>query len=291
MSIRFAPLLISLALLSGNALADHVIKTLVPTEVRKSYDGLLVAMSATALDAPEERHDWTGLYVGGFVGGAAGTRATTTQPNSPGNNGWNNTLEGPYSYLTKAAAMGGGTVGYNWQLGRSPYVVGIEGELGHLGSKGSTIDPGSSGTNNDGSHETKIGGTYGFVGGRAGYAYKRSLFFVKGGAVFLKTKTGYNDDCSTGACGPGLLNTSAKKQAVGYGIGAGIEQALPPEWFEQAKNITIKVEYLYLGIERRQTSSGTASTDSAPLPVYVTSDRIRGIHTAKIGINYHFAGF
>ena len=59
MSIRFAPLLISLALLSGNALADHVIKTLVPTEVRKSYDGLLVAMAATALDAPEERHDWT----------------------------------------------------------------------------------------------------------------------------------------------------------------------------------------------------------------------------------------
>ena len=83
MSIRFAPLLISLALLSGNALADHVIKTLVPTEVRKSYDGLLVAMAATALDAPEERHDWTGLYVGGFVGGAAGTRATTTQPKSP----------------------------------------------------------------------------------------------------------------------------------------------------------------------------------------------------------------
>ena len=63
-------------------------------------------MSATALDAPEERHDWTGLYVGGFVGGAAGTRATTTQPNSPGNNGWNNAAEATYSCLTKAAAMG-----------------------------------------------------------------------------------------------------------------------------------------------------------------------------------------
>ena len=34
--------------------------------------------------------------------------------------------------------MGGGTVGYNWQLGRSPYVVGIEGELGHLVTKGSS---------------------------------------------------------------------------------------------------------------------------------------------------------
>ena len=109
--------------------------------------------------------------------------------------------------------------------------------------------------------------------------------------MFVNTKSGYVDDCRTAPCGGGLLRTSGNKTSVGYGIGGGIEQVLPSEWFEQAKNISIKVEYLYLGIERRQTSSGTASTDSAPLPVYVTSDRIRGIHTAKIGINYHFDGF
>ena len=280
MSIRFAPLLISLALLPGTTLADHVIRTLVPTEVRKSYDGLLVAMSATALDAPEERHDWTGLYVGGFGGGAAGTRVNTTQPGI-----WNGSSD-PYSYNTRAGSIGGGTVGYNWQLGRSPYVVGIEGELGHLGSKGSTIDPGSGGANNDGSHETKIGGTYGFVGGRAGYAYKRSLLYVKGGAVFMQTKTGYSDDCSTGACGSGLLETHGKKKSVGYAIGGGIEQALPPDWFKYAKNITVKVEYLYLGVERSQNTSGESSGITL-----TTADRIKGIHTAKIGINYHFDGF
>ena len=291
MNIKVAPLFISLALalLSGNALADHVIKTLVPTEVRKSYDGLLVAMAATALDAPEERHDWTGLYVGGFVGGAAGTRVNTSQPIDDNGNAWKGT-NGSDSYNTKAAVMGGGTVGYNWQLGESPYVVGIEAELGYMGMKGSSADPLSKWVDSPAnSHKTKIGGTYGLIGGRIGYAYKRSLFYVKSGAVFVNTKSGYIDDCNTvPACGGGLLRTSGNKTSVGYGIGGGIEQALPSEWFEQAKNISIKVEYLYLGVERSQNTSGINVGGIAPL---TTSDRIKGIHTAKIGINYHFDGF
>ena len=280
MKIKFIPLFISLVFLSGNALADHVIKNLVPSEVRKSYDGLLVAMSATALDAPEDRHDWTGLYVGGFGGGAAGTKTKTAGPS-----GWNEDNSQDFSYNTKAGAMGGGTVGYNWQLGKSPYVVGIEGELGYMGMKGISTDPQSPGS--DGHHKTKIDDGYGVIGGRVGYAYKRSLLYVKGGAVFMQTKTSYTDDCASSPCGPGLLSTDGKKKSVGYAIGGGIEQALPPDWFKYAKNFSIKVEYLYLGVERTQNTSGSTTSGST----YTTADRIKGIHTAKIGINYHFDGF
>ena len=248
-------------------------------------------MSATALDAPEDRHDWTGLYVGGFVGGAAGTRVNTSQPIDANGNTWKGTNGPDDSYNTKANVMGGGTVGYNWQLGESPYVVGIEAELGYMGMKGSSADPLSvaAGDSPANSHKTKIGGTYGLIGGRLGYAYKRSLFYVKSGAVFVNTKSGYVDDCSTvPACGGGLLRTSGNKTSVGYGIGGGIEQVLPSEWFEQAKNISIKVEYLYLGVERSQNTSGINVGGVNPL---TTVDRIKGIHTAKIGINYHFDGF
>jgi len=70
-------------------------------------------MSATALDAPEDRHDWTGLYVGGFVGGAAGTRVNTSQPIDANGNTWKGTNGPDDSYNTKANVMGGGTVGYN----------------------------------------------------------------------------------------------------------------------------------------------------------------------------------
>ena len=105
--------------------------------------------------------------------------------------------------------------------------------------------------------------------------------------MFVNTKSGYVDDCRTAPCGGGLLRTSGNKTSVGYGIGGGIEQVLPSEWFEQAKNISIKVEYLYLGVERTQNTSGSTTSGST----YTTADRIKGIHTAKIGINYHFDGF
>ena len=65
----------------------------------------LAVLSGTALaDAPKARHDWTGFYVGGFVGGAAGAKTNTTEPVSP--NGvfqW-----GPLSnsYHTNASVMG-----------------------------------------------------------------------------------------------------------------------------------------------------------------------------------------
>ncbi len=162
-------------------------------------------------------------------------------------------------------------------------------EYGYLGSKGSGLDPNSVPVGSDGSHRTKIGGSYGYglIGKRLGYAYERSLFYVKSGAVFTRTQSGYTDACNTGDCGVGLLSTSGKSDNVGYAIGGGIEQALPPEWFESAKHISIKAEYLYLGIGRTQTTSGL---DSAGY-INTTTDHIRGMHTAKIGINYQFEGF
>ena len=168
-------------------------------------------------------------------------------------------------------------------------MIGLEAEYGYLGSKGGKQDPNQTlyGDTGDGLHSTKIGGSYGYglIGGRLGYAYERSLFYVKSGAVFTRTQSGYTDACDTAPCGGNLLSTSGKSNNVGYAIGGGIEQALPPEWFKLAKNISIKAEYLYLGIERTQASSGVSSGYT-----WATTDHIRGIHTAKIGINYRFRG-
>ncbi len=168
-------------------------------------------------------------------------------------------------------------------------MIGLEAEYGYLGSEGSGLDPNRSmyGGYENSNHRTKIGGSYGYgvVGGRLGYVYERSLFYIKSGAVFTTTKTGYN--LSENIFGQ-TLNSSGKTDSVGYAIGGGIEQALPPEWFESAKHISIKAEYLYLGIERTQTSSGILNS---PLNTFTTTDHIRGMHTAKIGINYQFEGF
>ena len=79
MNIKLIPLFISLAVLSGNALAD----------------------------APKARHDWTGFYVGGFVGGAAGTKTHTTEPTTSDGVFWDGSFSSPSSYHTKASVMGG----------------------------------------------------------------------------------------------------------------------------------------------------------------------------------------
>ena len=256
----------------------------------------LAALSGTALaDAPKARHDWTGFYVGGFVGGGAGAKTNTTEPVASDGVFWNNPFSSPSSYHTKASVMGGGTVGYNWQLGRSPYLIGLEGEYGYLGMKGGAQDPNAApfGDAGDGFHSTRIGGSYGYglIGGRLGYALDRSLFYVKSGAVFTSTQTNFDDfNVNPFPSGvDGTLHTSGKSNNVGYAIGGGIEQALPPEWFKLAKNISIKAEYLYLGIERTQTSSGV-SPDTGFTSSLTTTDHISGIHTAKIGINYRFRG-
>ena len=274
---------------SGSTSGSHKIMAAAPTS----------AMSDKS--PPKERHDWTGFYVGGFVGGGGGAKASPAEPNSPtyaGNGNWYPFSAEMVSYRTNSSVMGGGTVGYNWQLGRSPYLVGLEGEYGYLGMSGSASDPFNVwGWGVEPSFSsTKIGGSYGYgvIGGRLGYAYDRSLFYVKSGAVFTSAQSQYNDINNISPGPDWFLQTSSKtSNDVGYAIGGGIEQALPPEWFELAKNISIKAEYLFLGIGRNLQATGVGGDDRTTPINYSFShtDSIGGIHTAKLGINYRFRGF
>ena len=238
---------------------------------------------------PKERHDWTGFYVGGFVGGGsgAGVRAIDLGDDP----------DPSLTYHTNASAMGGGTVGYNWQLGGSPWLAGLEAEYGYLSLQGSTPVPNNPAPGSiEDTFSANIGGAYGYgvIGGRMGYTLERSLFYIKSGAVFTSTQT--NEELSCPGCPVGGLTSasayaSGKSNDVGYAIGGGIEQALPPEWFKLAKNVSIKAEYLYLGIGRTQTESGNLVVNGTTTFDNWTADRISGIHTAKIGINYRFRGF
>ena len=80
--------------------------------------------------------NWTGCYLGGYVGGAWGAENVrvldVNGAISP---------SGAWSYDTKSSFLGGGTLGCNWQPIGSPFVLGIEGELGYLRLTGSAIDP------------------------------------------------------------------------------------------------------------------------------------------------------
>ncbi len=254
----------------------------------------MFALSTIALantHISEATHDWTGIYAGGFIGGSSGAKTTTTEPKRVDNNtNWFRPFNSSYRYDTSPSFIGGGTIGYNCQLGKTPWLVSLEGEYGYLNETSSRMDPNqipyanltNNTTYNSSSNTTNIGGSYGYAmaGGRFGYAQDRVLFYVKSGAVFTKTTNKYSS-VKTEPDVIGYLNISGAKNTAGYAVGGGVEYALP---FKALSNFSVKTEYLYLGIDRTQLNYGHCSCDF----LWSTTQRISGIHTAKVGMNYKF---
>ena len=251
-----------------------------------TFSGVAIADTVTtpvpsSTTASKSTYDWTGVYVGGFVGGATGSDVSNTATRYTSDNYlWTDPGDANNNYSTKAGFIGGGTVGYNWQIGKTPYLVGLEGEYGYLSQKNSKTDPNAApwsaahptSTPDNSQSSTSIGADYGYglVGGRLGYALDRSLIYIKSGAVFTTVNSSWSDTAY------GLNGTSNKATTTGYALGAGFEYALPFKYFT---NVSVKTEYLYFGIP----TSSTINADDV-----ITTQTTSGIHTAKIGVNYKF---
>jgi outer membrane immunogenic protein len=265
MNNKISSLIFSLAAFSSTTLADT---------------------SATLAGSSKSTFDWTGVYVGGFIGGATGSDVSNTATRYTSDNAlWNDPGDLSNNYSTKAGFIGGGTVGYNWQIGKTPYLVGIEGEYGYLSQQNSKTDPNAATWNaanpsripDNSQSSTSIGADYGYglIGGRLGYALDRSLIYLKSGAVFTTVNSSWSDTAY------GYNGTSNKATTTGYALGAGFEYALPFKYFT---NVSVKTEYLYFGIP----TSTTINTQTYDPDIATTTQTTSGIHTAKIGVNYKF---
>jgi outer membrane immunogenic protein len=211
---------------------------------------------------------WTGGYIGGYVGGAFGAEDVVT--GNPLNGAGVSVLPaGPAaSYGYGSSVIGGYTSGYNYQFAPN-WVIGYEGETGYIGLTGSTTYASSPTT----VAITRAEGLYSVWAARFGYAFDRSLIYVKGGAALVDFETGVADPT------PGAhIDTRSTKYRLGYAIGGGWEYALDNKW-------SVKAEYLYLGFDNSITTTGNFT--GPPTQVYTTTS-LPGIHTAKVGLNYKF---
>ncbi|RAI43307.1 outer membrane protein [Rhodoplanes roseus] len=204
---------------------------------------------------------WTGCYVGGFVGGAWNADDTVVADR----NGL--TSFGPHSwgYKTDSSFIGGGTVGCNWQPVGSPFVLGLEGEVGYMSIEGSGYDPLS------GSFlysSTKVGDWYGIIAGRLGYSFDRAMIYVKGGVAFVDVENTISHP---------LFVASTSETKATWTVGGGIEWAFDMNW-------SIKAEYMYIGLDNTQSVYAPIGSG------YNWDHDNSGIHTAKIGLNYRFGG-
>jgi outer membrane immunogenic protein len=205
---------------------------------------------------PPPAFNWSGCYVGGFVGGAWSdgdmtfTDLGNEQFRSYSGGIVAGRLENQHSWNIGSdnSITAGGTGGCNWQPVGSPFVLGIEGEASYVKLEGSAFDPLRSPTlaaaTPDVLGKGKIGNWYGMITGRVGYAWDRTLFYVKGGAAFVQVEASVADACQTVAtgCGNWIITTRDTTDTITtWTVGGGIEWAIYNNW-------SIKGEYMWDGL-------------------------------------------
>jgi outer membrane immunogenic protein len=239
--------------------------------------GSLFVPTANAADIPvkagrapaSSAFNWSGCYAGAYVGGAwAAQSATATDLDGY------NAAGDSWSYRPNGSVIGGGTLGCNYTVSPA-WVVGIEGEAGYLHVKGSAVDPASPFIPLDTEALTRIGDWYGVVAGRVGYTWDSWMLYGKVGVAISNVAYGVSD---TNPIGGNTINTRKSSTQAALAVGAGLEYALAKSW-------TVKAEYLYMDFTASDNTCGAATIGGG---TFCWSNDFRGVHMAKIGINYLF---
>jgi outer membrane immunogenic protein len=193
-----------------------------------------IAAQAADADRPYYRapmiaiYNWTGFYLGGHVGFIS----------TDGDSGF----------------IGGGQVGYNYQVGQ--WVFGVEGQI-----SGTSIRDSASGVISMNGVPIGAVGAQGSLdwistlAGRAGFAFDRWLVYGKLGAAWA-----HGSGSAFVTSPAGSMSISTSDTVSGWMLGFGTEYALRDNW-------SAKVEYNMLDFDH-----GT-------------------IHAVKAGVNYRFNFF
>jgi outer membrane immunogenic protein len=225
--------------------------------------GTHVASAADLLvKAPPPIFSWAGFYAGANAGFTFGD-TTTTDTVATNKLCWISCGAQWGTGLT--GFTGGGQAGYNWQFGN--LVVGVEGDLGYLGARGSAAYP---------LHTSTIastnGGLFATARGRVGFNIDHVLVYGTGGWFGANLDSNVSD-----STGPVNINTSSTGFQSGWTAGGGVEWAFNPRW-------SLKGEYLHYDVGDKQVG-GTFSGGGATIQFFNiknTGDIVR------FGANYHF---
>jgi outer membrane immunogenic protein len=275
-----------------------------------AFAGLTVG--ALAADLPSRRapapyvavpvFTWTGLYVGvnagygfsdsdknfGYSSGlfANGTGfGTGVTPVTP----FGTSVFGGNNNNNRDGFVGGGQLGYNYQIGS--FVIGVEGDIqytdfgkrgsGNFGTAVPNANIGAGSPNIAFLNTSNKSDYFGTVRGRVGYAFDRALVYGTGGVAFRDTGNGR--DYTFGF--PGFQRNKAED--TGYAVGGGVEYAFTP-------NLTGKIEGLYVNFSdsaKGNTYGGNlVGVTNAGRPVITigSTKRDDDFVVVRAGLNYKF---
>jgi outer membrane immunogenic protein len=225
-------------------------------------------MPLKAAAPPVSIFNWTGFYAGVNAGGSWG-RARSDLAIT----GFNSTFAASDS-ANPDGAIGGGQLGYNWQLDPN-WLIGVETDIQASGEKAGgrrfdTVDFEGVTTN----YEARID-WFGTLRGRVGYAFdRRLLLYATGGLAYGRVAISGTSNAAFG----NITNTTTFSSAgtnTGWTVGGGIEGfAWSPRW-------TWKVEYLYLDFGNLP-SAVAAGVTKTNITTRFTDNVVRA------GLNFHF---
>ena len=197
-------------------------------------------------------YNWTGFYIGGNVGGAWETGTITDD------------FFGVSFSRTRSGFIGGGQVGYNWQVSPN-WVVGVEGMFDGTDIRS---DSGAVFVNNEVLSATEKVDWIATVAGRIGYASNNWLFYGKGGGGWVHDSATVTDVQPNGD----VFSVSVSDTRGGWMAGGGIEYGFTPNW-------TARVDYTHIGLSD-VTNTGLFVGDTITLS--------RHFDMVTAGINYKF---
>jgi len=178
---------------------------------------------------------WTGIYIGGHVGGAWGD-PTWTFPFVEAFN----TAPGQSFSTSGSGAIGGGQIGFNYQIHRH-FLIGVEVSYAGSGFSDTVVGPIAG---NPSDRFTISANDLLMVTGRLGYVHGQYLFYGKAG--FASANVDVSAWSPTSA-----TKASASARENGWTVGAGLESRV-------ISNIIFGLEYDYVSLPGGRFSGVTA---------------------------------
>jgi outer membrane immunogenic protein len=225
-------------------------------------------------------YNWSGFYLGANVGLSVGRDPTSTT-----------FLDFHEEFhLSPIGVVGGGQIGYNWQVATN-WVVGVEADFQGTGQReSSTCVFICTPPNPTTVFEREFFGQklpwFGTVRGRAGWTSGPTLYYATGGFAYGRVETDL--DFLQISTAPAFAGTKSAVRSFGqnqsgWTAGAGVETQLFGNW-------TGKLEYLYVDLGTVEGVATTVGTGALPGgETIVFSSRIRD-HVVRAGVNYKLGG-
>jgi len=236
--------------------------------------------------APECDFTWTGFYVGANFGYGWGNADTDFDPLPDAATFFD--LVPQSLNPDPDGFIGGGQIGFNWQLGRH-FVIGVESDFQGSDmegdeSRGPIVDITGAVVNADSfltAHERMQ--WFGSTRGRLGFSPAcRWLIYATGGVAYGNVDFSANTNYGTPAALFATYPTSFTETELGWTAGGGIEFAIGHHW-------TVKAEYLYydLGNESSTINQRIAGVPQGP-PFFVHYDFENSGNIFRGGLNFKF---